>query len=558
MESQDPKIDNLQQKASAQYLQGEFQAALATWRELLKLDPEDDRALEGVKLCEMLAEDGGAGADPAAGISIEGFDDDLEELDAILGGEPSAGSSRPQGASANEPEEMLNFEFSDQEEHAGDMPAAPLAADPNRQMEGIDLGDSVETETLELGTTAPEPPEVQFEFDPQSLDLPEKSTEQREAGASPSETAAAELRHRVFELLSEAQTLHDTGDRDGALSVLKRIFILDENNEAAVGLKGLIEAECAVAAPEAPLAEEQAIEFEAMPAEEIPPETDALSAEPEVAQMEEAVEEELQEKPEPSVELAVGMPGATLRERLAGSKLVMAGGLLAVVAIGAFSAYWFMWGPGAPDDSEQAMSDAPSVAGTLPIRLPEIPGQEHEAEAAVKKNDSVPGEEIDLDALGAQADEAYRQGNYSDAVLYYNQLLDADPDNRSAKNKLAEAGERYRAQKELEEKRVEAFDAFASGNYRAALTIFYRMPEASDQGQLERYQRNGWYNMGLQALAVGDCASAKTHFKEAQAIDPHDKAITLVLDLARVCRYSREEASFQQEVRALTYRGLED
>ena len=77
-----------------EYLQGEFQAALETWRELLELDPEDDRALEGVKLCKMLAEDEGSqtapaaeptkAPAPAASASIEGFDDDLEELDAIL------------------------------------------------------------------------------------------------------------------------------------------------------------------------------------------------------------------------------------------------------------------------------------------------------------------------------------------------------------------------------------------------------------------------------------------------------------------------------------------
>ena len=53
------RIDQLHQQAAAQYLQGEFNAAMESWRELLSLDPEDERAREGLRLCEMLAEEGG-------------------------------------------------------------------------------------------------------------------------------------------------------------------------------------------------------------------------------------------------------------------------------------------------------------------------------------------------------------------------------------------------------------------------------------------------------------------------------------------------------------------
>jgi len=165
---------------------------------------------------------------------------------------------------------------------------------------------------------------------------------------------------------------------------------------------------------------------------------------------------------------------------------------------------------------------------------------------------------VDLEALAAQANEAYRRGDYADAVLFYNQLLEADPNNTQAKSRLADAGERYRAKKELEDKRAEAFEDFNNGNYRAALTIFYRMPEGEDQARLQRYERNGWYNMGLQALTTGDCETAKTNFKEAQALDPADKEVTLALDLTRVCRYSRGEDSYRQEVMAMTFRGLDD
>lgn len=54
--------NELHQQASAQYLQGKFDEALATWRQILTDDPEDERATEGVRLCELLTEDG----EPAA------------------------------------------------------------------------------------------------------------------------------------------------------------------------------------------------------------------------------------------------------------------------------------------------------------------------------------------------------------------------------------------------------------------------------------------------------------------------------------------------------------
>ena len=49
------RTDDLHQQASARYLQGDFDSALGLWRELLNLDPGDQRALEGVRLCELLA-----------------------------------------------------------------------------------------------------------------------------------------------------------------------------------------------------------------------------------------------------------------------------------------------------------------------------------------------------------------------------------------------------------------------------------------------------------------------------------------------------------------------
>lgn len=56
--NRDERVEALHQEAAGHYLQGDFGDALRVWRELLQIDAEDERAQEGVRLCEMLASDG--------------------------------------------------------------------------------------------------------------------------------------------------------------------------------------------------------------------------------------------------------------------------------------------------------------------------------------------------------------------------------------------------------------------------------------------------------------------------------------------------------------------
>ena len=123
---------------------------------------------------------------------------------------------------------------------------------------------------------------------------------------------------------------------------------------------------------------------------------------------------------------------------------------------------------------------------------------------------------------------------------------------------LNRAGEAYREQKEIDGKRQQAIDAFNSGNYRSALTLFYRLPEFDDPERLDRFKRNGWYNMGLQALQAGDCRGATDHLKEARSLDPDDREVLLAVDLAKTCRFSRTNQAYHDEVRLLSFRGLDD
>src|SRR5687767_456001 len=92
----------LHEKASQHYLSGEFAEALAAWEAVLRLDPADERALEGTRLSRMMV--------------------------------PEPGSP---------PEFQIDHEATGQTV-ASAAPAARAAAvlpDPSRQSEGIDFGD---------------------------------------------------------------------------------------------------------------------------------------------------------------------------------------------------------------------------------------------------------------------------------------------------------------------------------------------------------------------------------------------------------------------------------
>ena len=57
MQATDETISQLHQNASTHYLQGRFPEAVDAWRQILTANPQDERALEGVRLCELLTED---------------------------------------------------------------------------------------------------------------------------------------------------------------------------------------------------------------------------------------------------------------------------------------------------------------------------------------------------------------------------------------------------------------------------------------------------------------------------------------------------------------------
>jgi cytochrome c-type biogenesis protein CcmH/NrfG len=50
------QLDELYERASEHYLNGRFAEALQAWRQLLSLSPGDERAKEGIRLAEIMAD----------------------------------------------------------------------------------------------------------------------------------------------------------------------------------------------------------------------------------------------------------------------------------------------------------------------------------------------------------------------------------------------------------------------------------------------------------------------------------------------------------------------
>ena len=152
---------------------------------------------------------------------------------------------------------------------------------------------------------------------------------------------------------------------------------------------------------------------------------------------------------------------------------------------------------------------------------------------------------------------AFRDGDYAQAVVAYNQVLALDPNNPAGKEGLAIAGEKYRDQKAYIEKVERAKSAFDNEDYRTALKVFYRLPDHLDPGKLERWKTNAWYNLGVAALRGGSCTDARTHFGEARAMSPNDPDIAAGIALSRECKQTPKPAGYFEKLGRMPTRSLE-
>jgi tetratricopeptide (TPR) repeat protein len=368
------------------------------------------------------------------------------------------------------------------------------------------------------------------------------------------------------------------------LSLLSRVFILDETNAAALNLQKVIQAETAPAAGadggdfDLDLDEGEAGNATASAAASSTPlPSDVLdSDEPdptdipmeglddaEMAALDRGIPSGIRDAQKKAAQADPGEPrGAGLSRKFLALYAV---GLLVVLAAG-WGALKYI-GRSRDPALDEAVKQMQAVGDG------KAPGEAASKDAKAKdgENDTgSPGEATaaapalgpdDLPALLARAKTLAEAGEFSQAIIAFNQALEIDPQHPVATAGLAwlaSAAQLYREQRDHEDKLAGATAAWERGDYTSALRTFYRLPATATEPRFMRYKRNGWHNLGVLALQGGECLDARAHFEEMRGEDPADPQLPELTELAKVCDYSRQDPAYLQRLRELSLRGMDD
>ncbi len=606
------ELDSLHEKASGLYLQGDHQGALLAWQVLLEHQPDDERALEGIRLCEQMS--GGwqetvctPGQSPfAVGV---GTTDVVPTPMASAAATPGpTGASGPAG-SGDAPEVDVHDAL-DELDVQLDLGGAPemVAKEQAADQEGgdfLDLSDLAEKEeddSLQFGL--PTAPSRDAEPAVDGTAGGDSSTwtwgGARDDGRP--DEAALELRRRVNEMLANALVAYEGGRKTQALKTLDRLLAIDEDNDPARTLREKIAGETG-AGPAEPHAAEP-VDPEPVDPEPVDPEpigtaepTDVPFAPPdfgddlteetpptagdEVALGEPLELADLQDAPPtqhptdlldpmdaPEAEAEDDWNPGEQQEETGGeadlsdetvptdpassparsSSKTLVLGVLGIALLAAVG--WQGW----------RMYSAPATEPvTAPVATPALDaflqgGQPDPDPAEVEPEPAQPVKP-DPSLVISAADTAFEEGNYSLAVIRYGEALKIDPQNVEAKRRLKVAGERYRARKEIELQWERVLTSFQSGDYANALRILYRLPDSEDPERIDQFKTAAWYNLGLDRLKAADCPGATTNFKEARELSPDDRGVAEGLSMARVCA-SNPTPEFAKSVANMPPRGF--
>ena len=503
-------LEDLHRQASGHYLKGDFPAAIEAWQAVLQQQPDDERAREGIRLCEQLA---------------GGFDPETTPPPA--------------------------HEVSS---------AAPAEPSPAEEGLSLDLAQIEPTPVPAIDEAVATPPPV-----------PEPA--QPAAPQTTIDTAAAdELRRRTEALLYEAQQQYDLGKADDALKTIGRVLILDDENGHALALRERIESErtaeqqpTAVAPPASDPAVDGLPPLDLEADLQAAPETESAGPSiPGFSSTQESIQPDVLTEPpplltpiEPLAEEPAdlgGPPGSPPEGSAAPPRpkprmpswlkdrrivLGLVGGTLALVAVAFVKMSGGAVTPPVPVGVAEPVE--PVAVATEPATEP--------TPAAGPKPTPPPR---DTKALMLEAEQAFESEDYAAAIVAYDTVIEQAPGHVEAGVKLKVAVERYREQQERKKQWEEAVQAFDEGNYAMALRSFYRMPAGDFAADLDRHKVNGWYNIGVLALQANDCNRAIENLEEAQRLDPEDEGVLTALDLAELC----QGPAVKEDIRSLRLRGL--
>ena len=545
------RISRLHEQASEYYLNGDYPAALASWREVLALDPRNEAALEGARMASQFAADQAETPAPAASPELE------KDLDLGLKVFDSLASKAPSPAA---------FDLGDPSQ----VDAAPVLVPTEEEWE-------------------PQAPseDVSFGLAPAAVSSVEST--------NPAPTAAAvELRRRVDDLLTQARAKIEAGERDEALAILARVTILDEENADAATLRqemetagktsfdrieqAIIEGVAALESDRLDDAErlfqealslapehrealhymEQVQARRSAPATPGAPQEDLLGADsafgdlPEASAAQPAAIPVAAKSSRPSRPLPPSMPEPQRPARrglsLPSPKVLLGVGLLGVVAAGAYMALPMLTGgksagaPAAPTRPAAAQRPATGAA-----KIAAAPPAASAAPASAERTAAV------AHAI-AKAKHLIADGDYAGAVVAYNEAIQLDPANLDARAGLASAGSQYKLQKSDEEALKQIEMAFAGGEYASGLRLAYRLPGTVEAGRIDRIKMAGWYNLAVVALRASDCRGAMQNLDEVLGIAPADGEAQKLKDFAARYADVPKDRAFLDTVEALPFR----
>ena len=600
----------LHERASQHYLNGEFAEALAAWEELLRLSPADERALEGTRLSRMMMPDAPASpgfeVDDAAatqaasappGTRAAVLPDPNRQADGIDFGDLAGTPALQLGHTEEEAIDAALSSLGAPPPRAAVSapPAPPKAPEPDG---GSSLADLLGMEI----DAVPLPAQEEADVDESALApfQAARAAAPRAGAPAGSPPAAGELSRRLGELLAQAEAAAEAGNLDEAKALLARVAVLDEDNIAAQALGDQIrekEAEShrqiddwivegvqlfeqgrpaearanfervlsimpdhqeardyvrrideAVAAAAAP----RAVPPPATPGAPVPVEEDFLaslthaSAEPALQGIPLAAPSPRAKAHSAApVAAPVAPPAPVATRRL--SPTVLGGALVVLAAAG----WWFLRPHDGGSDIPESALTGEHAGARAAKAAPAAKAETASAPAAALLPPPLPAADP-----RARVEQALARQDWSAAIVAYNEILAASPDDVVARAGLMDAAQRYRERKALDEQLEQTRRAFEDGEYEAALRLLYRMPKDVDPTKVEAGKVAGWVNLGIVSLKAAEPEQALQSFGEALTLRPDDAEIKKLQAFAQDAAGKPKDAAYYSRVEAMEFRSL--
>ncbi len=196
---------------------------------------------------------------------------------------------------------------------------------------------------------------------------------------------------------------------------------------------------------------------------------------------------------------------------------------------------------------------APPKKINKPKEIQPAPQQKESTTSHLEKSLS----EKELLALLDEAHNLYTAGNLPEALQKYKEILSYQPDNKDALERSKEIESTLSAIQE-ERKRLldEALRYYKLQDYEAVVKVLksanQRFP---DDKAIFALLKDGYYNLGVDALKKKQCQAALDFFKQIEFLDESDHTATAEIELANSCSgKSSIEPSIAFKIDSLQYR----